>query len=44
MTLRSGELEIDSGHLSPITHPREVTQLILLSATQAASHYASGPT
>jgi pimeloyl-ACP methyl ester carboxylesterase len=29
-------VEIDSGHLSLITHPQEVTQLIL-SATQAAS-------
>ena len=31
-------VEIDSGHLSLITHPQEVTQLIL-SATQAASQY-----
>jgi pimeloyl-ACP methyl ester carboxylesterase len=33
-------VEIDSGHLSLITHPQEVTQLIL-SATQAASQYAA---
>jgi pimeloyl-ACP methyl ester carboxylesterase len=33
-------VEIDSGHLSLITHPQEVTQLIL-SATQAASQHAA---
>jgi pimeloyl-ACP methyl ester carboxylesterase len=33
-------VEIDSGHLSLITHPQEVTQLIL-SATQATSQYAA---
>jgi pimeloyl-ACP methyl ester carboxylesterase len=33
-------IEIDSGHLSLITHPHEVTQLIL-SATRAASQDAS---
>ena len=32
-------VEIDSGHLSLITHPYEVTQLIL-SAIQAASQHA----
>jgi hypothetical protein len=32
--------EIDSGRLSLITHPQEVTRLIL-SATQAASQYAA---
>lgn len=30
-------VEIDSGHLSLVTHPHEVTQLIL-SATRAASN------
>ena len=30
-------VEIDSGHLSLVTHPDEVTQLIL-SATRAAGH------
>jgi pimeloyl-ACP methyl ester carboxylesterase len=33
-------VEIDSGHLSLITHPQEVTQLIL-SAARAASQYAA---
>ena len=33
-------VEIDSGHLSLITHPQEVTQLIL-SATRAASQHAA---
>ena len=33
-------VEIDSGHLSLVTHPDEVTQLIL-SATRAASQYAA---
>ena len=33
-------VEIDSGHLSLITHPHEVTQLIL-SATRAASQHAA---
>jgi pimeloyl-ACP methyl ester carboxylesterase len=30
-------VEIDSGHLSLVTHPHEVTELIL-SATRAAGH------
>ena len=34
--MNAATVEIDSGHLSLITHPHEVTQLIL-SATQAAS-------
>jgi pimeloyl-ACP methyl ester carboxylesterase len=33
-------VEIDSGHLSLITHPDEVTQLIL-SATRTASQYTA---
>jgi pimeloyl-ACP methyl ester carboxylesterase len=33
-------VEIDSGHLSLITHPQEVTQLIL-SAARAASQYGA---
>ena len=33
-------VEIDSGHLSLITHPLEVTQLIL-SAARATSQYAA---
>jgi pimeloyl-ACP methyl ester carboxylesterase len=33
-------VEIDSGHLSLITHPKEVTRLIL-SATRAASQHAA---
>ncbi len=33
-------VKIDSGHLSLITHPQEVTQLIL-DATRAASQYAA---
>ena len=33
-------VEIDSGHLSLITHPDEVTQLIL-SATQTASQHTA---
>jgi pimeloyl-ACP methyl ester carboxylesterase len=36
-------VEIDSGHLSLITHPHEVTQLIL-SATRAASQHAAADT
>jgi hypothetical protein len=30
--------EIDAGHLSLITHPDEVTQLILAAARAAAGH------
>ena len=33
--------EIDSGHLSLITHPQEVTQLILDAARAASQHAAA---
>jgi hypothetical protein len=35
-------VEIDSGHLSLITHPHEVTQLILSAAQTASQHGAAG--
>jgi hypothetical protein len=38
--MNAATVEIDSGHLSLITHPDEVTQLIL-SATRTASQYAA---
>ena len=38
--MHAATVEIDSGHLSLITHPHEVTGLIL-RATRAASHYAA---
>ncbi len=38
--MNAATVEIDSGHLSLITHPHEVTQLIL-SATRAANQHAA---
>jgi pimeloyl-ACP methyl ester carboxylesterase len=35
--MNAATIEIDSGHLSLITHPQEVTQLIL-DAVQATRH------
>ena len=39
--MKATTLELDSSHVSLISHPQEVTQLIL-SATQAASQYSGG--
>ena len=36
-------VEIDSGHLSLITHPDQITQLILEAARSAATKAANAP-